>query len=94
MIVSYLNVCSTLGRYARSKAQSPRGNSLGNVATDDNTKRWGATVEEEDRMADDKTLRSPADGSRIAMGEDYEVTSSPTLCTETTTKPSGARLAR
>ncbi|AOF96705.1 DUF3606 domain-containing protein [Sphingobium sp. RAC03] len=24
-------------------------------------------------MADDKTLRSPADSSRIAMGEDYEV---------------------
>lgn len=25
-------------------------------------------------MADDKTLRSPQDSSRIAMGEDYEVT--------------------
>lgn len=24
-------------------------------------------------MADDKTLRSPQDASRIAMGEDYEV---------------------
>ncbi len=24
-------------------------------------------------MADDKTLRSPQDSSRIAMGEDYEV---------------------
>lgn len=24
-------------------------------------------------MADDKTLRSPADSSRIAIGEDYEV---------------------
>jgi hypothetical protein len=24
-------------------------------------------------MSDDKTLRTPADASRIAMGEDYEV---------------------
>jgi len=27
----------------------------------------------EARMADDKTLRSPEDRSRIALGEDYEV---------------------
>lgn len=64
---------STLGRYARSNVQPSPANSLGIGATDDNTTHWEAAIEEEDRMADDKTLRSPADSSRIAMGEDYEV---------------------